>query len=129
MHVLYAVHPPQMVLLKMLIWRMRRTFTIGTFPRAINALGDDNATITALHTIAYALKGAAVKVMPIKWGGALVKSLVHLIKRFCLFQIISHSTLPITRFMHTMTRICLRLSERYENSKGQQGENTPRSCQ
>ena len=41
-----------------------------TFRRAINALGDDNATINALHTIAYALKGAAVaKVLPVKWGG------------------------------------------------------------
>ena len=43
-----------------------------TFANAVNTLNavGDTATITALQSMAYALKGAAVAdAMPVKWGG------------------------------------------------------------
>lgn len=41
-----------------------------TFPRAIAALSDDDATKMALQTMAYALKAAAyADILPMKWGG------------------------------------------------------------
>ena len=98
-----------------------------TFPRAISALGDDHATITALHTIAYALKSAAVaKVLPIKWGGAFGQEFAGAFNQEVL-PISDHLTQhSVDNSLHTHNdKDMLALVRKIrEQQAGQQGENT-----
>ena len=78
LHALYAVNPPPSstsddgLLAEDPEWDEDYTYDWYTFPRAIAALKEcgDQATIVALQSLAYALKGAAMAgVLPMKWGG------------------------------------------------------------
>jgi len=73
LYVLYAAHtPPEGPLEEADMEDEEDLYDWYTFPRALVALQqvDDSATITALQTLAFALKGAAVaQCIPVKWGG------------------------------------------------------------
>ena len=128
MHVLYAVHPPPDGPLEDADMEDEEDiYDWYTFPRAISALGDDNATITALHTIAYALKSAAVaKVLPIKWGGVFGQEFAGAFNQEVL-PVSDHLTQhSVDNSLHTHNdKDMLALVRKIrEQQAGQQGENT-----
>ena len=128
MHVLYAVHPPPDGPLEDADMEDEEDiYDWYTFPRAINALGDDNATITALHTIAYALKGAAVaKVMPIKWGGVFGQEFAGAFNQAVLpvsDHLTQHSA-DNSLHAHNDKDMLALVRKIREQQMGQQGENT-----
>ena len=61
-----------MVHWKMLIWKTKKIHDWYTYARAVEALKavNDDATIVALRSLAFALQAAAnAGILPVKWGG------------------------------------------------------------